>query len=86
MAGRGNRTLELFEDWVAAAVGIRERAWLAANVMLDDHVGAMQELAEIHEYAEWLRREILSARQNWNQNGQPDIFKAGWQQGQIFTD
>jgi hypothetical protein len=74
VAGRPeDKTLALFENVIAAAVGIRERAWLAANVMLDDRVLAMQELAEIHEYAEWLRKEILNAKRQWCEKGQPDI-------------
>lgn len=84
MGRRQNRTLALIEESIAIAGGIRRRAEYAASWLLDDPRRAMEELEQIHEYASDWEREYKNIKNAWDENGQPDIFNAGWTQGQIF--
>jgi|GEM_PF-5123977 len=83
MGRRENRTQAVLENSIAGALGIRERARVAASWLLDDPERAMAELVEIHQWADELRSSLIEAKDNWYKNGQPDILTAGWRQGEL---
>ena len=70
------RTLALFEDSVAAAVGIRERAfWIMHNVQEPEGtLEVVEKAAIIHEYAKWWCDKVEEVKSIWQSNGRPDIY------------
>jgi hypothetical protein len=79
-----NRTLFLIEESIATAGGVRRRAEYAAAWLLDDPQRAMDEIEQIYQYASDWERQYQKVLKLWNDNGRPDIFSAGWQQGQLY--
>ena len=78
----GRQVLALLEDSAAAAVGIRERAYLIMNNAPYDPLEIAREAAVIHEYASWWCKKVNQAKGIWVKDGKPDI--APYQQGQLF--
>lgn len=75
MVFQENKTQEMFENAIAALMGIKTGAGMAAHLLLDDRQQSMRLIREAMETAERQRRALIKAMHKWQRAGKPDFLR-----------
>ena len=74
MVFQENKTQEMFENAIAALLGIEASTWMAAYLLLDDRQESMKLIKKTINTAERQRMALIEAMHKWQRAGKPDFL------------